>query len=59
MFYFVLNKGKFRRVILQNLLNFIQDLCVLKTLETVKDDKDFVKREPFTLPKYYTVEECY
>lgn len=58
MFYFVLNKGKFRRVILQNLLNFIQDLYVLKTLETIKDDKDFVKCEPFTLPKYYTVEEC-
>ncbi|QYO68361.1 hypothetical protein [Leptolyngbya sp. 7M] len=58
MFYFVLNKGKFRRVILQNLLDFIQDLYVLKTLETVKDDKEFVKRKPFTLPKYYTVEEC-
>ena len=54
----LLNKGKFRRIILQNLLDFIQDLYVFKTLETVKDDKSFVKREPATLPKHYTIKEC-
>ncbi|KAM3095463.1 hypothetical protein ACKFKG_13555 [Phormidesmis sp. 146-35] len=57
MSYFVLSKGKFRRVILQNLLDFIQDPYVSKTLETVKHDKDCVKHEPYALPKHYTTEE--
>jgi hypothetical protein len=58
MFYVVVSKGKFRQVILQNLLDFIQNLYVSKTLETVKHDRDFVKCDPYTFPKHSTIAEC-